>query len=157
MWSSVCCLLCRVCLCRGTWVTFSAPISEEVAEEIVVSAFESGINVFDLSDGYCGPRAELSLGRILRQRRWRRSSFVVITKIYWSYRSVAIACLMHFWAVSVGSEPVPVATNRRRGRSPLKWNLFRCMLDLKRGACRRSTSSNRCEARWRGCNWNILT
>ena len=49
-------------------------------------AFESGINVFDLSDGYCGPRAELSLGRILKQRRWRRSSYVVITKVYWSYR-----------------------------------------------------------------------
>jgi len=71
----------------GTWVTFSAPISEEVAEEIVATAFESGINVFDLSDGYCGPRAEISLGRILRQRRWKRSSYVVITKIYWSYRS----------------------------------------------------------------------
>jgi len=71
----------------GTWVTFSAPISDEIAEEIVVTAFESGINVFDLSDGYCGPRAEISLGRILRQRRWKRSSYVVITKIYWSYRS----------------------------------------------------------------------
>ncbi|XP_046653850.1 voltage-gated potassium channel subunit beta-2-like isoform X3 [Daphnia pulicaria] len=71
----------------GTWVTFSAPISEEVAEDIIVMAFESGINVFDLSDGYCGPRAEVSLGRILRQRRWRRSSYIVITKIYWSYRS----------------------------------------------------------------------
>lgn len=67
-------------------MTFSAPISEEVAEDIIVMAFESGINVFDLSDGYCGPRAEVSLGRILRQRRWRRSSYIVITKIYWSYR-----------------------------------------------------------------------
>jgi hypothetical protein len=91
----VCLMLCVVVVCGvrgcwGTWVTFSAPISEEVAEEIVVSAYESGINVFDLSDGYCGPRAELSLGRILRQRRWRRASFVVITKIYWSYRSVLI-------------------------------------------------------------------
>lgn len=70
----------------GTWVTFSAPISEEIAEDIIVMAFESGINVFDLSDGYCGPRAEVSLGRILKQRRWRRSSYVVMTKIYWSYR-----------------------------------------------------------------------
>ena len=76
------------CRTKGTWVTFSALISEEVAEEIVVLAFDSGINVFDLSDGYCGPRAELTLGRILRQRRWKRSSFVIITKIYWSYRYV---------------------------------------------------------------------
>lgn len=77
----------------GTWVTFSAPISEEVAENIVVMAFESGINVFDLSDGYCGPRAEISLGRILRQRRWKRSSYVVITKIYWSCRYVCLKYL----------------------------------------------------------------
>ena len=34
-------------------MTFSSLISEEVAEEIVVLAFDSGINVFDLSDGYC--------------------------------------------------------------------------------------------------------
>lgn len=81
-----------ICDIKGTWVTFSAPISEEVAEEIVATAFESGINVFDLSDGYCGPRAELSLGRILRQRRWKRSSYVVITKIYWSYR-YSLPCL----------------------------------------------------------------
>ena len=74
-------------------MTFSAPISEEVAENIVVMAFESGINVFDLSDGYCGPRAEISLGRILRQRRWKRSSYVVITKIYWSCRYVCLKYL----------------------------------------------------------------
>lgn len=77
------------CWLAGTWVTFGAPISDEVAEEIVVMAFESGINMFDLSDGYCGPRAELSLGRILKQRRWRRSSYVVVTKVYWSYRYAA--------------------------------------------------------------------
>ena len=102
---------CHIRMCTGTWVTFSAPISDEVAEEIVVTAFESGINVFDLSDGYCGPRAEVSLGRILRQRRWRRSSYVVITKIYWSYRYIYSLYNLHCTSCPSFSQPNPTQPN----------------------------------------------
>lgn len=71
----------------GTWVTFGSLISEEAAEEIVTAAFESGINVFDTADIYAGGKAEIVLGKVLRKKRWRRSSYVVTTKFFWGNKS----------------------------------------------------------------------
>ncbi|XP_017773907.1 PREDICTED: voltage-gated potassium channel subunit beta-2 isoform X2 [Nicrophorus vespilloides] len=71
----------------ATWSTFSSGVTEEQAEQIIVLAVDSGINVFDLSEAYSGPRAEIELGRILTRRAWKRSSYIVTTKIYWSTRS----------------------------------------------------------------------
>ena len=39
-------------LLSGTWVTFGAQISDEMAEEMVTMAYESGINVFDTAEVY---------------------------------------------------------------------------------------------------------
>ncbi|XP_074026706.1 potassium voltage-gated channel subfamily A regulatory beta subunit hyperkinetic [Leptinotarsa decemlineata] len=71
----------------GTWPTFSPNLTEEQAEQIIVLAVESGINVFDLSEAHSGTRAEVELGRILSRRGWKRTSYIVTTKIYWSTRS----------------------------------------------------------------------
>ncbi|XP_013792029.1 voltage-gated potassium channel subunit beta-3-like, partial [Limulus polyphemus] len=66
-----------------TWVTFGSQISEEVAEDILTIAYESGINVFDTADIYASGRAELLLGKILKKKGWRRSSYVITTKLFW--------------------------------------------------------------------------
>ncbi|KAB0798073.1 hypothetical protein PPYR_09066 [Photinus pyralis] len=71
----------------GTWPIFGPGVTEEQAEQIVSLAMDSGINVFDLSEAHSGTRAEVELGRILIRKGWKRSSFVVNTKIYWSTRS----------------------------------------------------------------------
>ncbi|KAF4533265.1 hypothetical protein B566_EDAN010500 [Ephemera danica] len=71
----------------GTWVTFGSQLNEEQAEEVVTLAYESGINLFDLSEAYSGTRAEIELGRILQRKGWKRASFVVTTKIYWNSKS----------------------------------------------------------------------
>ncbi|XP_057333403.1 voltage-gated potassium channel subunit beta-1 isoform X2 [Microplitis mediator] len=74
----------------GTWTTFGGLggcTSEETAEAIVALAYDSGINVFDLSEAHSGHRAEIQLGRILLRRGWNRSSYIVTTKIYWSTKS----------------------------------------------------------------------
>ncbi|CAB3361508.1 Hypothetical predicted protein [Cloeon dipterum] len=71
----------------GTWVTFGSQLSEEQAEDVVTLAYESGINLFDLSEAYSGTRAEIELGRILQRKGWKRSSFIVTTKIYWNSKS----------------------------------------------------------------------
>ncbi|XP_076035837.1 potassium voltage-gated channel subfamily A regulatory beta subunit hyperkinetic isoform X2 [Oratosquilla oratoria] len=72
----------------GSWVTFSPQVSEEQAEEIVTVAYESGINLFDLSEAYSGGRAEVQMGNILKKKGWRRSSYHVITKVYWNSNKV---------------------------------------------------------------------
>ncbi|KAL1116371.1 hypothetical protein AAG570_004846 [Ranatra chinensis] len=71
----------------GTWVTFGSNVSEAEAEAIVEAAYYSGINLFDLSDAHCGPRAELELGAILKKKSWKRSSYIVTTKIYFNSKS----------------------------------------------------------------------
>ncbi|XP_064083624.1 voltage-gated potassium channel subunit beta-2-like [Macrobrachium nipponense] len=68
----------------GTWVTFSPQVSEDTAEEIISVAYEAGINLFDLSEAYSGGRAEIQLGNILKKKNWRRTSYHVITKVYWN-------------------------------------------------------------------------
>ncbi|XP_053993745.1 voltage-gated potassium channel subunit beta-2 isoform X1 [Hylaeus anthracinus] len=73
----------------GTWTTFGIGgcTSEEAAEAVVALAYDSGINVFDLSEAHSGHRAEIQFGRILLRRAWNRSSYVVTTKIYWNTKA----------------------------------------------------------------------
>ncbi|XP_064643295.1 voltage-gated potassium channel subunit beta-2-like isoform X2 [Lineus longissimus] len=67
----------------GTWVTFGAQVTDEMAEEMVTLAYESGINVFDTAEVYAAGKAEIVLGKILKKKCWRRSSFIICTKIFW--------------------------------------------------------------------------
>ncbi|XP_071315416.1 voltage-gated potassium channel subunit beta-2-like isoform X1 [Trachinotus anak] len=71
------------CLGLGTWVTFGSQISDEMAESVMTVAYDSGINLFDTAEVYASGRAETTLGNILKKKGWRRSSYVVTTKIYW--------------------------------------------------------------------------
>jgi potassium voltage-gated channel Shaker-related subfamily A, beta member 2 len=71
----------------GTWSIFSPMVSEEQAESIIKLAADSGINLFDLSEAHSGTRAELELGRIIQKYNWKRTSYVIVTKIYWSTKS----------------------------------------------------------------------
>ncbi|KAK7093598.1 voltage-gated potassium channel subunit beta-2-like [Littorina saxatilis] len=67
----------------GTWVTFGGQVSEEVAEELLTLAYESGINFFDTAEVYASGKAEIVLGKILKKKNWRRSSYIISTKLYW--------------------------------------------------------------------------
>ncbi|KAF6026514.1 KCNAB2 [Bugula neritina] len=67
----------------GTWITFGGQITDEMAEEILTLAYESGINVFDTAEVYAAGKAEIVLGKILKRKAWRRSSYIITTKIYW--------------------------------------------------------------------------
>lgn len=71
----------------GTWSIFSPMVSDEQAESIIKLAADSGINLFDLSEAHSGIRAELELGRIIQKYAWKRTSYIVATKIYWSTKS----------------------------------------------------------------------
>ncbi|XP_057676676.1 voltage-gated potassium channel subunit beta-2 isoform X2 [Corythoichthys intestinalis] len=71
------------CLGLGTWVTFGSQISDEMAENLMTLAYENGVNLFDTAEVYASGRAEITLGNIIKKKGWRRSSFVITTKIYW--------------------------------------------------------------------------
>nr|XP_033780804.1 voltage-gated potassium channel subunit beta-3 isoform X2 [Geotrypetes seraphini] len=71
------------CLGLGTWVTFGSQISNEMAENLMTVAYENGVNLFDTAEVYASGKAEMILGNILKKKEWRRSSYVVTTKIFW--------------------------------------------------------------------------
>jgi len=76
------------CIGLGTWVTFGNQIEDDLAEEILTIAYENGINFFDTAEVYAGGKCEIVLGNILKKKKWRRSTYVISTKIFWGGRSI---------------------------------------------------------------------
>lgn len=71
----------------GTWSVFSPMVSDEQAELIIKLAIDSGINLFDLSEAHSGIKAEIEMGKIIQKYGWKRNSYIIVTKIYWSTKS----------------------------------------------------------------------
>uniref|UniRef100_A0A3P9K9P7 Voltage-gated potassium channel subunit beta-1 n=1 Tax=Oryzias latipes TaxID=8090 RepID=A0A3P9K9P7_ORYLA len=71
------------CLGLGTWVTFGSQISDEMAENLMTIAYESGVNLFDTAEVYASGRKTTFLFYSHNCVSARRSSFVITTKIYW--------------------------------------------------------------------------
>lgn len=67
----------------SVWSAFGNRISEHTAEELVTLAYDNGINYFDTGDGYANGKSELLLGNILKKKNWKRSSYIVSTKLFW--------------------------------------------------------------------------
>ncbi|XP_037936292.1 voltage-gated potassium channel subunit beta-2-like isoform X2 [Teleopsis dalmanni] len=67
----------------GTWPVFSPGVSDEQAEAILKLAIESGINLFDISEAH----SETEIGKILQRTGWKRTAYVITTKVYWSTKS----------------------------------------------------------------------
>ncbi|BFG00196.1 uncharacterized protein DMAD_00244 [Drosophila madeirensis] len=67
----------------GTWPVFSPGVSDEQAEAILKLAIESGINLFDISEAH----SETEIGKILQRAGWKRTAYVITTKVYWSTKS----------------------------------------------------------------------
>ena len=58
----------------GAWVFFGKQIDNPVAERLLHTAYDAGINFFDNAETYADGRAELVMGAILKKSGWRRSS-----------------------------------------------------------------------------------
>ena len=67
----------------GAWVTFGDQIGEDVATELMKTAFEHGVNFFDNAEGYSQGKAETMMGNVIKKLGWKRSDLVVSTKIFW--------------------------------------------------------------------------
>jgi len=66
----------------GSWVTFGDQISDDVAESLMIKAYEGGINFFDNAEGYAAGRSELVMGKILKKLGWARDTWLVSSKVY---------------------------------------------------------------------------
>ena len=69
----------------GAWVTFGKQIGDPVAEQLLHTAYEAGVNFFDNAEAYADGKAELVMGAILEKSGWRRSSYLVSSKVFFGW------------------------------------------------------------------------
>jgi voltage-dependent potassium channel beta subunit len=67
----------------GSWVTFHTQADVDAAKEMMAAAYDAGVNFFDNAEAYAGGKSEEVMGQVLKQLNWRRSSYLVSTKLYW--------------------------------------------------------------------------
>jgi voltage-dependent potassium channel beta subunit len=73
-------------LSLGSWVSFSKQINDKTAEEIMSLAYDNGINFFDNAEVYALGESEKMMGRIIKKKKWDRTSFVISSKAFWGWR-----------------------------------------------------------------------
>lgn len=70
----------------GSWVTFHKQINDSLADELMGIAYDNGVNFFDNAEVYALGQSELMMGRVLKQKNWDRTSYVVSSKVYFGWR-----------------------------------------------------------------------
>jgi voltage-dependent potassium channel beta subunit len=67
----------------GSWVSFQKQIDDKIADQLMGIAYDNGINFFDNAEAYAGGESEKMMGRVLKKKKWDRSSFAVSSKVFW--------------------------------------------------------------------------
>lgn len=66
----------------GGWTTFGGSVTDEAAtKQIILAAFEAGVNFFDIADVYAHGKAEAYMGKVLADLP--RHELVISSKCYW--------------------------------------------------------------------------
>ena len=69
----------------GAWVTFGKQIGDPVARKLLHTAYDAGINFFDNAESYADGQAEVVMGAILKKSGWRRTSYLVSSKVFFGH------------------------------------------------------------------------
>ena len=69
-------------LSLGSWVTFGKQIGDSIARKLMHAAYDAGVNFFDNAEAYADGQAEIVMGKILKKSGWRRSSYLVSSKVF---------------------------------------------------------------------------
>ncbi len=69
-------------LSLGSWLTFGKQIGDDVAEQLMITAYEAGVNFFDNAEIYARGQSEIVMGKILKKLNWDRTSYVVSSKVF---------------------------------------------------------------------------
>jgi voltage-dependent potassium channel beta subunit len=69
----------------GAWVTFGKQVGDPVARKLLHTAYDAGINFFDNAESYADGQAEVVMGAILKKSGWRRSAYMVSSKVFFGH------------------------------------------------------------------------
>ena len=67
----------------GAWVSFGPQLDEAKAAACMHAAYDAGVNFFDNAEVYADGVAEEIMGAVLARAGWKRSDYLVSTKIFW--------------------------------------------------------------------------
>lgn len=73
-------------LSYGSWVTFHKQVNDNLADDLMGQAYDNGINFFDNAEVYALGESEKLMGRVLKRKKWDRTSYVVSSKAYFGWR-----------------------------------------------------------------------
>lgn len=66
----------------GSWVTFGDQIENGISSQLMDIAYDNGINFFDNAEAYAQGKSEEVMGSILKDKGWRRDSYILSSKAY---------------------------------------------------------------------------
>lgn len=69
----------------GSWLTFGKQIGDDVSRNLLVQAYDAGINFFDNAEIYARGESERVMGKILHETKWKRSSYLVSSKVFFGF------------------------------------------------------------------------
>ncbi len=70
----------------GSWVTFHKQINDGSADQLMGIAYDNGINFFDNAEVYALGESEKMMGRVLKSKKWDRTSYILSSKAYFGWR-----------------------------------------------------------------------
>lgn len=70
----------------GSWVTFHKQIKDNSADELMGIAYDNGINFFDNAEVYALGESEKMMGRVLKAKKWDRTSYTLSSKAFFGWR-----------------------------------------------------------------------
>lgn len=73
-------------LSLGSWLTFGSQIKDSTAEELMIYAYDNGVNFFDNAEVYAHGRSEIAMGKILKKQGWSRDSYIISSKAFFGDR-----------------------------------------------------------------------
>jgi voltage-dependent potassium channel beta subunit len=66
----------------GSWITFGNQIKGNTSADLMELAYDNGINFFDNAEVYAEGRSEEVMGKILKEKGWRRDSYILSSKAF---------------------------------------------------------------------------
>ena len=72
-------------LSYGSWVTFHKQLDDTKADELMGIAYDNGVNFFDNAEVYSRGESEKLMGRVLKNKKWDRTSYTVSSKAFWGW------------------------------------------------------------------------
>jgi voltage-dependent potassium channel beta subunit len=72
-------------LSYGSWVTFHKQLDDSKADEMMGIAYDNGVNFFDNAEVYSRGESEKLMGRVLKNKKWDRTSYTVSSKAFWGW------------------------------------------------------------------------